>query len=362
MRPLFTCVNWPAGVFEPLNYAWDYQIDNDVLGEKVLLVNSVISKVESIFVKLVFCLFLALSLVLSGCGGESQIESSGASSSDEETSIVDDGGDLEETPEYALELLSQPSNASITEGQSYTFSVSVDHDLPITVTWLLDGDVLSSGSQTSITVDEAGAYGCSISDGEQIVTCSTFNLSVSVLEFVEIVTQPSDQTVDEGVDVVLSVVAAGTGVIGYQWYLDGVAISGATASSLTLEDVMLADAGEYYCVVSNTAGTELSNIAELTVNEAVEQLPVGDAVALNWGVPDTRADGDDLMEAEIAAYEIYHSDTASGAMSLLGSVDSDEQGFTVEGLSVGTHYFALVTVDTNGIKSALSSAISVNVN
>ena len=49
-----------------------------------------------------------------------------------------------------------------------------------------------------------------------------------------ILTQPQSQRVVVGTDVNLSVEAAGVGNLSYQWYFNGNALAGATASVLVL--------------------------------------------------------------------------------------------------------------------------------
>ncbi|MFT4194046.1 carbohydrate-binding domain-containing protein [Ottowia sp.] len=77
-----------------------------------------------------------------------------------------------------------------------------------------------------------------------------------------ITTQPTSLTLASGATGTLSVVASGSS-LGYQWYLNGSAISGATASSLTVSS-----AGSYHVVVSNTGGSVTSSAATVTVSGA----------------------------------------------------------------------------------------------
>jgi len=79
-----------------------------------------------------------------------------------------------------------------------------------------------------------------------------------------ITAQPQNVTTDEGTNAVFGVTATGTS-LAYQWEKDGVNISGATSSSLTLNSVSSTDEGQYSCVVSNSCGTVTSNSATLTV-------------------------------------------------------------------------------------------------
>lgn len=83
--------------------------------------------------------------------------------------------------------------------------------------------------------------------------------------------QPASQTVFVGANVTFDVTASGTAPLSYQWRKNGTAITGnssATTASLSLGNVATTDAGNYSCVVSNSAGSNVSNAASLTVNLA----------------------------------------------------------------------------------------------
>jgi sugar lactone lactonase YvrE len=81
-----------------------------------------------------------------------------------------------------------------------------------------------------------------------------------------IAAQPQSQSVTAGYNVQFSVTATGEPTPTYQWNLYGVAISGATSSFLSLNNVQAASAGDYTVTVSNTYGSVTSNNATLTVN------------------------------------------------------------------------------------------------
>jgi hypothetical protein len=80
-----------------------------------------------------------------------------------------------------------------------------------------------------------------------------------------IATQPASRTVVAGFSTTLTVVASGSD-LQYQWFKDSGAISGATGSSFTITNAEAADAGDYYVVVSNSAGTVTSSAAVVTVD------------------------------------------------------------------------------------------------
>ena len=81
-----------------------------------------------------------------------------------------------------------------------------------------------------------------------------------------------------GATVILTVTAAGTAPLSFQWRLNGVNVPGATSATLTLSNVQTPNSGNYTVVVSNSAGSITSvPPAVLTVNAA----PSGTVVA--WG-------------------------------------------------------------------------------
>ncbi len=80
-----------------------------------------------------------------------------------------------------------------------------------------------------------------------------------------ITTQPQSQTVAVGSNVLFTVAASGAAPLNYQWQVNGSPISGATASSLTLNNAQTTASGNYSAVVTNSSGSVTSSIAVLTV-------------------------------------------------------------------------------------------------
>ena len=81
-----------------------------------------------------------------------------------------------------------------------------------------------------------------------------------------ITVQPASQSVSSGTAVTLSVTATGDGTLGYQWYKDSTAISGATAASYAIASAASSDAGTYDVVVTNSGGSTTSSSATLTIS------------------------------------------------------------------------------------------------
>jgi hypothetical protein len=89
------------------------------------------------------------------------------------------------------------------------------------------------------------------------------DLGQSAPTFIE---QPQSDEVTVGDDVTLSVSAKGTPSPTYQWYFNGQALEDETCSDLKLGAVTTDDAGDYYCVATNSIDSVQSDTATLTVD------------------------------------------------------------------------------------------------
>jgi formylmethanofuran dehydrogenase subunit C len=76
---------------------------------------------------------------------------------------------------------------------------------------------------------------------------------------------PTNLTVAAGSSVTFQATTSGPGPFGYQWWWNGVVLTGATNSSLVLSNVTSAASGAYTVQVSNASGSVLSAAAELSV-------------------------------------------------------------------------------------------------
>jgi hypothetical protein len=85
---------------------------------------------------------------------------------------------------------------------------------------------------------------------------------------------PSQQSVVEGSSVTFNSVVTGTPPFTYQWRLNGAPLAGATADSLTLDNVQTNQSGQYAIVVSNQGGSVTSAPAILTVTNVPSGVPI----------------------------------------------------------------------------------------
>ena len=80
-----------------------------------------------------------------------------------------------------------------------------------------------------------------------------------------IVAPPADESVTEGGEADLSVVAGGTGPLTYQWTFNGVKLLGATNSALSVTNIHPSQAGNYAVKITSPYGSVTSSNAVVTV-------------------------------------------------------------------------------------------------
>ncbi len=92
--------------------------------------------------------------------------------------------------------------------------------------------------------------------------------------------QPATQTNVVGSSITFVVTATGTSPLAYQWCKEGVPISAATDSLLSLSPSALSHAGRYTVIITNSAGSITSAVASLTIDAL---LPVSNMVWIPSG-------------------------------------------------------------------------------
>lgn len=169
----------------------------------------------------------------------------------------------------AAKITSQPSTVSSNIGGSATLTVGISGYPTPTVQWYKNGVLIPGATSTSLSFPslvsgDSGAYTASVSNQYATVVSNVANIYIGVVP-PYVVAQSSGQTVTSGTDVQLTFFAGGTPPPSQQWYLNGVAIAGATGPILNLTGATRAVAGTYTNVATNSAGTVTSNPMVVTV-------------------------------------------------------------------------------------------------
>lgn len=163
----------------------------------------------------------------------------------------------------------QPTNVLAAPGTAIQFSVGVSGTAPIAYAWSLNGVSLSGGTNSTLVVSNVGI--ANLGSYEVTVT-NLFGIAVSIPVTLDlsgpplIVSSPTNQTVNAGVNVVLTVNATGSQPLYYYWLTNGVYFGGATNSTLTLTNISVTNAGAYSVFVTNAYGSATSTNAQVDVN------------------------------------------------------------------------------------------------
>jgi len=175
-----------------------------------------------------------------------------------------------------LTITLQPTNQTVIQGASATFSVTATGTPPLSYQWwfnatsLLTGATNASLTLTNVQTTNAGAYTVVVSNITGSVTSSTNNGHLTVLVPPLITFQPTNQMVIQGSNAIFSVTVSNisTTPLSYQWLFNSTNIIGwGTNSSLTITNAQTTNAGTYTVMVTNVAGsvTSSTNNGILTV-------------------------------------------------------------------------------------------------
>jgi len=216
----------------------------------------------------------------------------------------------------------------ITTGHSYEFFVE-------------EGIVLET-SDTSVLVewdaDEVGYVKVLESSANSCYGDTTSRLVIvgNVVPF--FLSQPVSQTVCIADSVSFEAPAAGTSNLHYQWQLNGEDLIRETDPVIGIPSASLDDEGDYRCIVTNTVGSDTSDVAELDI----------DYVELAEIFGDNIADVNDTIEYNIVPQEGHSYEFSQTGGTMLESTDTS---ITVLWDTAGISYVYLVETNTRGCQS-----------
>jgi hypothetical protein len=174
-------------------------------------------------------------------------------------------------------ITTQPAAVTATVGGNATFSVVAAGTAPLAYQWLKGDTTLPAGtaatlSLTNLAAGDAGSYRVRVTNAAGSVTSSSANLTVNAAPVAgtkpAITTQPVSKSVATGASHTFSATATGTAPLTYAWYKEGRLVASGSNADLVLASVAPSDGGTYRLVVSNAAGSAVSESASLTVTAA----------------------------------------------------------------------------------------------
>ena len=176
------------------------------------------------------------------------------------------------TANIPASIANQPVSLVRNVGDSASFSVAAFGSSPITYQWRKDGTAITGATTnalalTNVISANAGAYTVIVSAGAganaTTVTSAAATLAVNTAP--AITTQPASVTTAVGQNVSFTVAATGSPTPIYQWSRNGVALSGATSPTLTINNVAIANTGVYTVSLINDVGAVTSAAAVLAI-------------------------------------------------------------------------------------------------
>jgi PKD repeat protein len=167
-------------------------------------------------------------------------------------------------------ITSSPASVTIAEGTEAIFLVSATGSPPPTYQWWFAGAPIAGATDTAFTrtnalCADAGPYEVVLTNTAGAVTSSVAVLTVIAPP--GIAAEPTNQTVIQGSEAIFTVTATNAcgGSLSYQWQLDGTNVAGATDPGFVVTNSQLTDAGNYFVIITNLAGSVTSTVAVLTV-------------------------------------------------------------------------------------------------
>jgi len=174
-------------------------------------------------------------------------------------------------PTTPAHVLTGPVGLTLSQGGSGSLSVIAGGAQPITYEWYKDNTLLPDATTDTLSFENATD---ALTGDYYVVVSNAYGSDTSAIAAVNVTSGTVAPTITVnplgaqklvGESHTFTVLANGTSPLDYDWHKNGESIGAANASSLTLSDLTLADAGSFTVVVSNSAGSEESLPAILEV-------------------------------------------------------------------------------------------------
>jgi Ricin-type beta-trefoil lectin domain/Immunoglobulin I-set domain/Bacterial Ig domain len=210
---------------------------------------------------------------------------------------VDDCGNLE-VLSPAPTITMQPTNQTVTAGQTATFTAAATGSPTPTVQWQVSTDSgatfnnVSGATSTTLSFTTALSqngyqYRAVFTNSAGTATTTAATLTVNSPTPPTITTQPANQTVTAGQTATFTAAATGSPTPTVQWQVstdNGATfsnVSGATSTTLSFATASSQNGYQYRAVFTNSAGTATTTAAMLTVNAAPPGPPSGTVIVQN---------------------------------------------------------------------------------
>ena len=189
-------------------------------------------------------------------------------------------GDPPDDPGIAVE----PQSQTVAAGSSLTLTVTASGTEPFTYQWWDSAGAIPDATNAVYSLDpaepgESDNYTVTIDNAFGSITSSVATVTIGLPPSIS--TQPMGQAVVAGSSFTLSVTAAGSAPLNYQWWNSAGAIPDATNAIYTLNPAETNESDNYTVTIDNAFGSITSSVATVIIGlpPSISAQPMGQTVA-----------------------------------------------------------------------------------
>jgi len=189
-------------------------------------------------------------------------------------SLLIQAGQGQSQSQGGLAIATQPQSQAVAVGGTVYIFAQINGPQPITFQWFKNGSAIAGATSPTYEINsaqtsDAGSYYVTATNAGGSIISNTAVLTVGgsgTAQEDAFTTQPQNETVNAGNSASFSVQIGGTqNITSFQWYLNGVAIPGATQEDYQISSVTASDSGVYTLTITDAGGAVTSNGATLTI-------------------------------------------------------------------------------------------------
>ncbi|MBM4174032.1 MAG: T9SS type A sorting domain-containing protein [Ignavibacteria bacterium] len=259
----------------------------------------------------------------------------------------------------ATQITSGLTSKKVCDGTKETLSVTATGGGNMTYQWKKDGQNIAGATSSTYEIASMDAAAAGDYTVEATGACGTVSSTATIAhsKIAGIVVNTPTVSVKSGAKIILTVNANEDGFTTYKWFFNGTEVSGATTNELVKFNASNADAGKYYCEVTNACGTSKSDemTVAVTLSTSVDESIIAEGLKLYNNEPNPFASSTAIrFELPKPAFvTLSISDVFGREVAKLTANNFDAGIHTLNfvpaefGLANGVYYYTLTTSGTS---------------